>query len=82
MAYIILTTRIECPFCSRMSFEKLIAETDQFDKEQMALYLSRQAFDCQLCSQSLPAGTWVNAHAELATPEKLRQMNFLSTLIK
>jgi hypothetical protein len=76
MAYIILTIKLECPFCSRLSIEELIAETDEFDKEQMARYLRRQAFDCQLCSQSLPAGTWVNAHAELATPEKLRQMHF------
>jgi hypothetical protein len=76
MAYIILTIKTECPFCSRVSVEELVAETDEFDKEQMALYLSRQAFDCQLCSQSLPAGTRVNVHAELATPEKLTQMRF------
>ncbi len=76
MAYIILTITIKCPFCSRESVEKLIAETDEFDKQEMARYLSQQTFDCQLCSEILPAGTSVNAHAELATPEKLREMHF------
>jgi hypothetical protein len=76
MPYIVLTVSIRCPFCSRTSVEQLIAETERFDKEQMATYLSQQFFDCQMCSQRLPRGTWVDAHAELAIPEMLRDLRF------
>lgn len=78
MAYIVLTVSIQCPSCSQTSAEQLIAETERFDKEEMATYLRQQFFDCQMCSQRLPRGPWVNVHAELATPEMLRDLSFPS----
>jgi transposase-like protein len=76
MAYAIISVSIHCPFCNRTSVEKLIVQTERFDREQMARTLSRQPYDCQFCSRTLPDGTRANAHAELATADRLKQLGF------
>jgi len=76
MAYVIVTVTFQCPFCNRASVEQLIAETERFDREQMATTLSRQRFDCQFCLRKLPDGTRAAAHAELATPDRLKDLGF------
>jgi len=78
MAYIIVSVSFRCPFCNRGSVEQLIAETESFDQEEMARALSRQPFDCQFCLRTLPDGTPANAHAELATPDRLEELGFPS----
>jgi transposase-like protein len=76
MAYVIISARIQCPFCNQTSVEQLVAQTERFDREQMARALSRQPYDCQFCSQTLPDDTHVNARAELATADRLKQLGF------
>lgn len=76
MAYIIVSVSIECPLCTRTSVEEVIAETERFDRQQMANILSRQPFACQFCLRTVPDGTHAKAHAELATPGRLRQLGF------
>jgi len=76
MAYIIVSVSFRCPFCNRASVEEMIAETERFDREQMARTLSRQPFDCQFCRRTLPDGTPANAHAELATTDRLKKLGF------
>ena len=79
MAYVIVSVSLSCPFCNRTSVEQIVALTERFDAEEMAGVLSRQSFDCQLCSWTLPNGTAASAHAELATPTRLKQLGFPST---
>ncbi len=76
MAYVIVTVTFRCPGCDQSNVEQLIAETERFDSEEMARILSRQRFCCQLCSRALPDGTPANAHAELATPDRLEHLGF------
>jgi len=79
MVYVIVSVSFHCPFCDRASVEQLIAETERFDREEMARTLSHQHFDCQFCLLTLPDGTPANAHAELATPDGLRRLGFRSS---
>jgi transposase-like protein len=81
MAYVIVTVSFQCPFCNRTSVEHIIAETERFDREEMARVLSRQPFECQLCMRTFADGTPANAHAELATPDRLKELGFLSSRI-
>ena len=81
MAYLIVSVSFRCPFCNRASVEHVIAETERFDREEMARTLSRQRFDCQSCLRPLPDGTHVSAHAELATPNQLRKLGFCASRI-
>ena len=76
MAYIIVSVSLPCPFCKRTSVEELIAETEKFDLEEVARILSRQPFECRSCLRTLPNGTCANAHAELATPDRLNGLGF------
>jgi len=76
MAYLIVSVSFRCPFCNRASVEHVIAETERFDREEMARTLSRQRFDCQSCLRTLPDGTHANAHAEFATPNQLKTLGF------
>lgn len=76
MAYVIISVSIHCPFCHRTSVEELIAETERFDREQVARTLSRQSYDCQFCSRTVPDGTRANAHAEIATADRLKLLGF------
>lgn len=76
MEHVIVTITFRCPACEKSSVEQLIVETDAFDRDQMARTLGRQRFHCQLCSAVLPNGTRGNAHAELATPDRLQRMGF------
>jgi hypothetical protein len=78
MAYIVLSVSVPCPFCGQTSVEHLVAETEAFEREQMARILSRLPFDCQFCLRTLPKGTLANAHAELATPSQLEKLGFQS----
>lgn len=79
MAYIIVTVSFKCPLCKRTSIEQMIAETERFDRVEMAGTLSRQSFKCQFCFQTLADGTPANAHAELATPNRLKELGFPSS---
>ena len=81
MAYIIVSVSFHCPFCNLASVEQVIAETERFDREEMARTLSRQRFECQFCLRALPDGTSANAHAELATPNQLKKLGFSATRI-
>jgi hypothetical protein len=81
MAYIIVSVSFRCPFCNRASVEPVVAETERFDREEMARTLSRQHFDCQSCLRPLPDGTHANAHAELATPNQLKKLGFCGSRI-
>jgi len=72
MQYIVVTVTFHCPACAKNSVEQLVVETEEFDRDQVARTLSRQRFYCQLCSAALPNGTYGDAHAELATPDRLR----------
>jgi len=81
MAYVIVTVSLHCPFCNRTSVEHLIAETERFDREEMARILSRQPFECKLCLRTFADGTPARAHAELATPDRLRELGFPSSTI-
>jgi hypothetical protein len=76
MEYVIVTITFRCPACDKSSVEQLVAETERFDRDQMARTLSRQQYYCQLCSKPLPKGTHGDAHAELATPSRLHAMGF------
>jgi len=79
MAYVIVSVSLRCPFCGQTSVERLVAETERFDHEQVAGILRRQSYECQLCQRTLPDGTFASAHAELATPLQLEQMGFAAT---
>ncbi len=79
MAYVIVTVSFQCPFCKRTSIEQMIAETERFDREEMARTLSQQPFECQSCVQTLADGTPAYAHAELATPDRLKELGFPSS---
>jgi len=76
MEYVIVTVTFRCPACDKSSAEQLIVEAEKFDSKQVARTLSRQRFHCQLCSAALPNGTRGNAHAEVATPDRLQRMGF------
>ena len=78
MAYVVVTVSFSCPFCSRISVEHLIAETGRFDRDEVATTLSQQFYECQLCSRPMPDGTSANAHAELATLDRLKELGFPS----
>jgi hypothetical protein len=79
MAYVIVTVRFHCPCCNQSGSEQVIIETEIFDSEETARTLSRQPFECQNCFRTLPDGTGVNAHAELATPTRLTELGFASS---
>ena len=79
MTYVIVSVSFHCPFCNRASVEQVIAETERFDWKEMARTLSRQPFDCQFCLRTVPDGTPANAHAELATPDRLKELGFPSS---
>jgi hypothetical protein len=76
MAYIIVSVSFHCPSCDRTSVEHMVAETEKFDREQMARVLSQQPYECQFCLRTLPDGTRGNAHAEVATPNRLKKLGF------
>jgi hypothetical protein len=76
MAYVIVSVSFHCPFCNRVSVEDVIAETDRFDWKEMARTLSRQPFGCRFCLRTMPDGTRANAHAEVATSDRLKQLGF------
>jgi len=78
MASVIVSVRVRCPFCDRMSVEHLVAETERLDSKQMARVLARQPFECQFCLRTLPDGTRADAHAEVATPDRLKELGFPS----
>ena len=79
MAFVIVSVRVRCPLCDRTSVEHLVAETERFDSDQMAKILARQPFECQFCLRTLPDGTRADAHAELATPHRLKELGFPSS---
>ena len=76
MQYVIVTVTFRCPACERSSVEQLVVESEEFDRDQVARILSGQRFHCQSCSAALPNGTHGNAHAELATPDRLEHLGF------
>jgi len=78
MAYVIVSVSLRCPFCGQTSLERLVAETERFDHEQVAGILRRQSYECQLCQRTLPDGTFASAHAELATSSQLKELGFPS----
>jgi hypothetical protein len=79
MAYIVVTVSFLCPFCQSIGAEHIVAETDGFDAQEMSRILSRQPFECQVCLQTLPDGTFAKAHAELATPSRLKELHFTAS---
>ena len=79
MAYVIVSVNLHCPFCGRNSVEHLVAQTEKFDAEQVAGILSRQSFECQFCTRTLPDGSFARPHAEMATPSQLEQIGFESS---
>jgi hypothetical protein len=79
MAYIVVTVSFQCPFCQTKGAEHIVVETERFDAQELSRILSRQAFECQVCLHTLPDGTFAKAHAELATPSRLKELHFTAS---
>jgi hypothetical protein len=80
MAYVIVTVSFDCPFCKQTGAEQIVAEADRFDQQDMSGILGRQTFECPFCLETLPDGTFARAHAEVATPSRLKGLHFPASL--
>jgi len=79
MAYIVVTISFQFPFCQLTGSEHIVAETERFDAQKMSGILSRQLFECHVCLHTLPDATFAKAHAELATPSRLKELHFTAS---
>jgi hypothetical protein len=70
------TVSFECPICARTSAEKLVCEARSLDPRSVAVTLSRQTFDCQLCGAALVTRRWLKIDVVPGGPDRLTSLGF------
>ncbi len=71
------TVWFDCPICSRVSAEKMVYEAHWPDPERIAVALSRQPLDCQICGAALTGGRQLKIHVLPASLEQLQELGFV-----
>jgi hypothetical protein len=72
--YFRCTVSFQCPICERTSAERSVYEARSPDPKRVALALSRQSLDCQLCGATLVTRGALNIRVVPTELDRLRSL--------